>query len=197
MPFLNTLYLHQNKISGELPDFLANMYSLKTIELGSNQLSGNIPEKLVELPELHDFLLAFNNYSGPLPENIILKLLDRKLHEHLNFNLRGNDFSGKVPDAIKNHPLFRDEWPSFLIQNGHMDLSDITLPAPVFDCTDINGNTFNLADVYSTHKYTLLYDWGWWCPWSELLNQRLLPAYEAYKDKGFEVIALTMPKTKV
>ena len=189
MPYLRTLYLHNNKISGELPDFLANMYNLEWIVLNNNQLSGNIPEKLVELPELHDFLLAFNNYSGPLPENIILKLLNRKLHEHLNFNLRGNDFSGKVPDAIKNHPLFRDEWPSFLIQNGHLDLSDDALPAPVFDCTDINGNTFNLADVYSTHKYTLLYDWGWWCPWSELLNQRLLPAYEGYKDKGFEVIA--------
>lgn len=190
MPFLASLWLHDNQITGELPAYLANMYSLKWLSLSGNQLSGTIPEKIVELPFLHDFSLGSNNYSGPFPESIILKLMDRRLHEGVYFNLNGNDFSGKVPDAIKNHPAFVDEWPCILIQNGHVDLSDVTLKAPVFDCTDINGNTFNLADVYSSHKYTLLYDWGWWCPWSELFNQQLLPAYEAYKDKGFEVIAI-------
>lgn len=190
MPFLASLWLHDNQITGELPAYLANMYSLKWLSLSGNQLSGTIPEKIVELPFLHDFSLGGNNYSGPFPESIILKLMDRRLHEGVYFNLNGNDFSGKVPDAIKNHPAFVDEWPCILIQNGHVDMSDVTLKAPVFDCTDINGNTFNLADVYSSHKYTLLYDWGWWCPWSELFNQQLLPAYEAYKDKGFEVIAI-------
>ena len=192
MPFLSSLWLHGNKIAGELPAYLTNMYDLKIISLGNNQLSGNIPEQLAELPMLRNLILAGNNYSGPFPERILLKLLDRKLHEgvSVSFNFRDNDFSGKVPDAIKNHPAFKDEWPGILIQRGHVDLSDVTLQAPTFQCTDLNGNTFNLADVYRSHKYTLLYDWGWWCPWSELLNQRLLPAYKGYKDKGFEVIAI-------
>ena len=190
MPFLVGLWLGDNKISGELPTYLANMYNLKWLVLNGNKLSGNIPEEIVKLPFLQNFILSHNNYSGPFPESLLLKLMDKSLHENFNFNLRCNDFSGKVPDAIKNHPKFVDEWPNVIIQNGQVDLSDVILKAPVFDCTDINGNKFNLGDVYSSHKFTLLYDWGWWCPWSELLNQQLLPVYETYKEKGFEVIAI-------
>ena len=69
-----------------------------------------------------------------------------------------------------------------------MDFSDLTIPAPLFSFKDVNGNTYELAEVYKKNKFTLLYTWGWWCPWSELYNQQLIPAYLGYKDKGFEVI---------
>lgn len=62
--------------------------------------------------------------------------------------------------------------------------------APTFSIKDINGDIIDLAETYKKNKYTLLYNWRFSCPWSEIYNQRLIPAYNAYKDKGFEVIGL-------
>lgn len=176
-------------LEGQLPAWLGDIYSLDAITIGNGSedgdgggLSGEIPEKVWRLPHLQIFDLGNNRYTGPLPEQMILYLMDHIADAGM-FCIDGNDFSGKVPESIKNHPKFRDFWPSFLIQGGHLDISDIwgKIPAPEFTVKDMNGNTVNMTDVYSSHKYTLIYKGGWWCPWSRWLNQTLVPLYNAYK----------------
>lgn len=71
-----------------------------------------------------------------------------------------------------------------------MDVSDLVIPAPDFTTKDVYGNELSLPDIYKKNKYTLLYKWGLWCPFSEAFNQKLVPAYKAYKDKGLEVIGI-------
>ena len=177
-------------LEGQLPDWLGDIYSLRVIGISNGGedgdgggLSGEIPEKVWRLPCLATFDLENNNYTGPLPEEMILYMMDH-IADASMFCIDDNDFSGKVPESIKNHPKFRDFWPSFLIQGGHLDISDIwgKIPAPEFTVKDMNGNTVNMKDVYSSHKYTIIYKGGWWCPWSRWLNQTLVPLYNAYKN---------------
>ncbi len=177
----------RSNIDGNIPDFFGKNYYLSDLHLGHNKLSGSIPNNLTEMPNLHSIGLCDNQFKGLLPEDFVAKMIGKDIT--FTIDLKFNSFSGKVPKKIKNHPRFNEHWPNLIIQNGGgMDFSDLTIPAPLFSFKDVNGNTYELAEVYKKNKFTLLYTWGWWCPWSELYNQQLIPAYLGYKDKGFEVI---------
>jgi thiol-disulfide isomerase/thioredoxin len=186
---IQTLRMPNFMLKGNIPDFLGTMYSLREIGFYGNKLSGTIPESIGKLPFIWVFDIQHNLFEGQLQEEFICGLMD-KLPGN-NVNLNNNYFSGKIPKKIINHPQFCDFWPSMITQRGEgLDLSDLKIPAPTFSMKDINGNTIDLKEEYKKHKYTLLYKWGLWCPFSEALNQKMVPVYNAYKDKGFEIIGI-------
>ena len=186
------LMLNWNNFNGSIPEFLGWNYNLVHLEFANNNLTGPLPKSfnnLASMPSFGHINIASNKIEGNLPEDIIVPLMDKISGTGL-YLLR-NRFSGRVPDEIKNHPNFRLFWPLLLIQEGEgLDLSNTNIPAPVFSFKDTNGKTIDLAETYKKNKYTLLYKWGWWCSWSELYNQMLIPACKGYKDKGLEVIGL-------
>ena len=186
---IQTLYMASTNIGGSIPDYLGNIYSLDFLDFYGCKLSGKIPVSISKLPHLWHFDIQMNNYEGQLPEDFICGLMDNLPGN--NVNLNNNYFSGKIPERIINHPQFCDYWPSMVTQRGEgLDLSDLKIPAPTFKMKDINGNIIDLKEEYKKHKYTLLYCWGFWCPSSEAYNKKLIPVYNAYKDKGFEIIGL-------
>ena len=182
--------LYGNNIEGELPASLGNLYSMRSMHLYNNKLSGLIPETLGKLPYLETFNVEKNSFEGSLPEKFILSNMDNENIVGNNFSLVKNNYSGKVPESIQKHPRFSDFWPSIVIQNNPLDVSDLIIPAPVFSAEDIKGNMIDLTETYKNNKYTLLYKWAFWDNLSETFNQKLVPAYKAYKDKGLEVIGI-------
>jgi hypothetical protein len=182
------LSLGVDNLTGPIPDYLGNIYTLQDIGLNGNWLSGTIPENLSRLPYIWTVGLSRNKLDGTFPEQPLLSLID-KTGSTNNFIFSENNFSGKVPLAIRNHPHYADFWPTVLVQHGGMDLSD-PIPAPSNTIKDINGKTFNMQEIYQKNKYTLIYRWGWWCGWSNLFNEKLIPYYKAYKEKdmGFEIV---------
>lgn len=177
-------------ISGTIPSFLERMVYLDVVSLNYCGLSGTIPAFMGKFPHLRYLFLNNNEFEGPLPEQLILELADKQKERptEFRFSISDNHFSGKVPESIAKHELFSEFWPEVLIQDGKMDFSDLKIPAPVGEIKLIDGSVLDLAETYKNNKYTLLYVWGWWCPWSELFNQKLVPAYNQYKDKGLEII---------
>ena len=186
------LQLYGNNIEGELPGNLGNDYSLHSMHLFNNKLTGIIPETIGELPYLETFSVEQNSFEGTLPEKFILSCMDNTNLVSNNLVLLNNDFSGKVPKSIQQHPRFANFWPSIVIQNNPMDVSDLVIPAPNYITKDINGNTIDLAELYKSNKYTLIYVWNLSNPESLVYNQKLIPAYNYYKDKGLEVIGFHM-----
>ena len=186
------LMLNWNNFTGTIPEFIGWNYCLSDLQLAGNKLTGPLPKSfnnLAKMPHFWNLDLSLNSFEGELPENLIVPLMD--IIPGTNLRLKNNYFSGKVPDNIKNHSNFRDFWPLLLIQEGGgVDLSDVDIPAPIFSFKDINGETIDLAETYKKNVFTLLYKWGYWCPFSELFNQKLIPACLGYKDKGLEVIGL-------
>ena len=187
---IHELTIGDTNLKGGIPDFLANLYDLDVLDLSNCGLSGDIPEFISKYPYLRRLSLSMNHFDGPLPEKLILDLFDKKEEtpSEFSFSLTNNSFSGKVPESIRNHKRFSELWPDILIQDGNMDYSDLTIPAPTGSVKLSDGRVISLEETYQNNKYTLLYVWGWWCSWSELFNQRLIPAYQTYKNKGFEII---------
>ena len=184
------LNLSNCNLKGELPSFLGNIFTLNTIALCFNNFTGTFPQGFEKIPDLLAFNIEGNQIEGSLPEEFILACMNNSIFLGNSLSLIDNNFTGKVPQSIQNHPRFADFWPGIVLQRKPLDISDLVIPAPDFTTVDVNGNPIDLMEIYKKNKYTLLYKWGLWCGHSEAYNQMLVPAYKAYKDKGLEIIGI-------
>ncbi|XP_042510857.1 probable LRR receptor-like serine/threonine-protein kinase At1g05700 [Macadamia integrifolia] len=72
MPRITALLLSGFGLSGTLPDF-SSMVALQTIDLHNNSLTGEIPSFLGDLPYLKELNLADNELSGTVPISLSKK----------------------------------------------------------------------------------------------------------------------------
>ncbi|XP_021294482.1 piriformospora indica-insensitive protein 2-like [Herrania umbratica] len=92
---LEHLSLQSNpSLSGEVPQSLAKISTLRVMSLSQNNLQGNIPLELGGLVNLEQLDLSYNNLSGEIPEDIgglkSLTILD----------LSSNGLEGPVPHSL-------------------------------------------------------------------------------------------------
>ncbi|MDR2907312.1 MAG: redoxin domain-containing protein [Bacteroidales bacterium] len=66
--------------------------------------------------------------------------------------------------------------------------------APDFTQNDPNGNPIKLSDFRG--KYVLLDFWASWCGPCRQENPNLVKAYAQYKDKGFEILGVSLDEQK-
>ncbi|KAI3790753.1 hypothetical protein L2E82_04031 [Cichorium intybus] len=69
LKFLTYLDLHDNNLSGELPD-LSSLVNLQNLNLKRNKFSGSIPSSWGQLSNLKYLDLSSNNLSGKIPEKL-------------------------------------------------------------------------------------------------------------------------------
>lgn len=68
-------------------------------------------------------------------------------------------------------------------------LADMSMPSP-------DGKSVSFSDVFSKNKVTLLDFWAGWCAPCRKFNPVLKEIYADYHDKGFEVLGISLDKTK-
>ena len=73
-------------------------------------------------------------------------------------------------------------------------MTAIGASAPVFSQKDVNGNSISLADLKG--KVVLVEFWASWCGPCRAENPNLVKLYNQYKDKGFEILAVSLDSDK-
>ena len=74
-------------------------------------------------------------------------------------------------------------------------VTDIGQQAPDFSITDVDGKTVKLSDFVG-QGYLLLDFWASWCGPCRKENPNVVEAYNKYHDQGFDVLAVSLDKTK-
>ena len=90
------LSLHDNQLSGSIPESLGQLTSLTELHLGYNQLTGSIPESLGQLTSLTVLSLDNNQLSGIIPDFL------GHLTSLTVLNLYTNQFTGSIPGSLNN-----------------------------------------------------------------------------------------------
>ncbi|KAL4625904.1 hypothetical protein ACB092_05G058800 [Castanea dentata] len=86
-PRIISLDLSNSKLSGLIPDSLAQLSNLEFLDLSHNDFTGKLPEFLAQMPNLHTLGLGGNKLEGPVPEALLLKYRDGTLVLSLGENL--------------------------------------------------------------------------------------------------------------
>ena len=184
-------------IGGSIPKEIGNLTNLYDLALGGCQLTGEVPAEIGNLTNLEFLNLVHNELSGELPESLSNLT---KLIQHYDWvgddcfkwiQLYGNKFSGKIPSLFSNHPAWSHEWPMIMYDCPMYNIEkEVYIPAPSFHVTDIDGNILDSKEIYPQNKYTAIFHWATWCPYSQSLMKVVITLYERYKDYGLDIIGL-------
>lgn len=100
MPYLQTLDLSYNSLSGPIPVSFSNLTLLRRLALSKNSFTGPIPESLGSLQRLQELFLDNNRLTGAVPRSINLLVSLKRLE------LQQNNLSGELPDLSQLRNLY-------------------------------------------------------------------------------------------
>ncbi|CAL5374445.1 unnamed protein product [Camellia sinensis] len=93
---LQDLELQYTNFSGELPDSIGNLKSLKKLGAFGCKFYGSIPTSLGNLTEMTHLGIHYNNFTGMLPSSL------SNLGNLVELEVGGNNFEGKIADFLPN-----------------------------------------------------------------------------------------------
>ncbi|KAL3928411.1 MAG: hypothetical protein SGBAC_012663 [Bacillariaceae sp.] len=95
LKMLRILYCDGNLLFGALPDGMGQLTRLEALFLFGNQISGPIPRSFAQLSSLKEFQVHENQLSGPLGEDVISAWTNLQI-----LRLHNNSFDGAFPSAL-------------------------------------------------------------------------------------------------
>ncbi|KAJ4774682.1 Leucine-rich repeat protein kinase family protein [Rhynchospora pubera] len=93
---LNALYLHYNKLSGEIPKEIGDLAELVDLYLNVNNFTGSVPMEIGNLANLQVLQLCYNQLSGSIPTQLGQA---KKLNV---LALQSNHLTGAIPASLGN-----------------------------------------------------------------------------------------------
>ena len=119
----------------------------------------------------HMALMALNSLLGPEFDATAMQEVFNSLTEEMRNSYLGKEVAAKIQTVKKT-------------QEG-VEAADFAQP-------DVDGKMVKLSDYRG--KYVLVDFWASWCAPCRRENPNLVKAYEKYKEKGFEILGVSMDK---
>lgn len=104
-------------------------------------------------------------------------------------------------DVNKSEHLFNmlpahiQSWPSAILLKQRLETAKKTMPGnrvPQFSLPDTTGKMVSISSFKG--KYLLIDFWASWCGPCRKQNPALIKIYEKYKNKGFEILGISLDK---
>lgn len=96
----------------------------------------------------------------------------------------------KISPALADCPYVKD-LDGIIRQMENVQIGKV---APAFSLPDTSGVSVSLSDFRG--KYVLLDFWASWCPPCRRENPNVVKAFNAYKDKNFTIVGISLDKDK-
>ncbi|XP_031127780.1 receptor-like protein 9DC3 [Ipomoea triloba] len=123
LTILATIDLSSNKLEGEIPMLIGNLYALILLNISHNCLNGSIPHQIGNLTSLESLDISWNQLIGKIPEEITnLKFLEV-------LNLSQNHLVGRIPTGYQLNTFGNDSY------GGNLNLCGSPLSR---ECNDNN-----------------------------------------------------------
>ena len=114
------------------------------------------------------------------------------------------DYSYRLsPEEIRSNIDLLD---SSLLNTPYVEVLEELIPtlegvavgneAPNFVADDTEGNVVEFSNYIGKSKYLLLDFWASWCGPCRRENPNIVKAYEEYKDKGFDIFAISLDSSR-
>lgn len=190
------LMLYSNNLKGELPaTAFEKLKNLSGLFLDGNAISGKIPTCLNKLTS---FSLERNeaDLEGPLPEHPWSDLMNY-ISNPQQFLISEYSDNWQVPEWAEKHERFRDYWLRFAAaprnypEQAYFDYwASKKIPMADFKLVDFNGGIHSNEDLAKS-KLTIILEWEAWCPFSQALIKKLVPAYNQLHSKGLDILGVS------
>ena len=124
-------------------------------------------------PDTYMSLMALNSLLKPGFDAVEMEKVFNSLSEPVRHALLAEDVKERIQTTKKT-------------QEG--------VEAPDFTQKDVDGNAVKLSDYRG--KYVLIDFWASWCAPCRRENPNLVKAYERFKNKGFEILGVSLDEAK-
>lgn len=202
---LKSFTINWSSITGEIPEEIGNLSNLVSLQIDDSPITGSLPRSLVNCKKLENLFIEACPITGPLPTWISeMKSLKRlsfymtnmsgmipkewaQCHLLYDINLsRCPYLYGSIPEEVMEMNAFKYRWGNW-VNGTNFNLIGVKIPAPDFNVTSLDGVNINSAEQYANNKFTILFQWNYWCP-SITETPTLVNLYNKYHEKGLNVI---------
>ena len=134
------------------------------------------------------YVSSKNQFSGPIPDSHANVLKYNEI-----YNISYNNLTGTIPQGMVTSDKFHIYWFDILPQNPGYGFNDeVELPAHTNTVRCFDGSYLNLGEEYTKNKYTLLFRWDPYCPFSYEYPARMEQLRKKYEKEGLGIINMTL-----